>query len=76
MLVTLGPLTNIALAVRRDPGIVKNVSRCGVMGGNPCCQGNVTPAAEYNIWVDPEAAKIVLESGPPIELIGWHPVPR
>jgi purine nucleosidase len=48
-LVTLGPLTNIALAVARDPSIVAKVSRCVVMGGAPCCEGNVTPAAEYNI---------------------------
>jgi purine nucleosidase len=43
-----------------------------VMGGAPCCEGNVTPAAEYNIWVDPEAARIVMLSGMPIELVGWH----
>ena len=42
------------------------------MGGAPCCEGNVTPAAEYNIWVDPEAARIVARSGLPIELVGWH----
>ena len=42
------------------------------MGGNPCCEGNVTPAAEYNIWCDPEAARIVLHSGLPIELVGWQ----
>jgi len=72
VLVTLGPLTNIALAVARKPDIVRRVSRCVVMGGNPCCEGNVTPAAEYNIWVDPEAAQIVMRSGLPIELIGWH----
>ena len=42
------------------------------MGGAPCCEGNVTPAAEYNIWVDPEAARIVLLSGLPVELIGWQ----
>jgi len=42
------------------------------MGGAPCCEGNVTPAAEYNIWVDPEAARIVMRSGLPVELIGWH----
>jgi purine nucleosidase len=72
IVVTLGPLTNIALALARSPNIVKNVSRCVVMGGNPCTEGNVTPAAEYNMWVDPEAARTVLRSGLPIELIGWH----
>jgi len=72
VLVTLGPVTNIALALARAPGIVKNVSRCVVMGGNPCTEGNVTPAAEFNMWVDPEAARTVLRSGLPIELIGWQ----
>jgi inosine-uridine nucleoside N-ribohydrolase len=72
VLVTLGPLTNVALAVSLKPEIATKVSRCVVMGGNPCCEGNVTPAAEYNIWVDPEAARIVFRSGLPIELIGWH----
>jgi purine nucleosidase len=72
VLVTLGPLTNIALAVSRSPSIVGKVSRCVIMGGNPCCEGNVTPAAEYNFWVDPEAAQIVMRSGLPIELVGWH----
>jgi purine nucleosidase len=72
VLVTLGPLTNIALAISKAPNIAANVSRCVVMGGAPCCEGNVTPAAEYNIWVDPEAASIVMRSGLPVELIGWH----
>ena len=72
VLVTLGPLTNIALALQKKPGISAKVSRCVVMGGAPCCEGNVTPAAEYNIWCDPEAARIVVRSGLPIELIGWH----
>jgi purine nucleosidase len=72
VIVTLAPLTNVALAVARKPSIVNHVSRCVVMGGAPCCEGNVTPAAEYNIWVDPDAARIVFRSGLPIELIGWH----
>jgi len=72
VLVTLGPLTNIALALQRSPGIAKKVSRCVVMGGAPCCEGNVTPAAEYNIWCDPEAARMVIRSGLPVELVGWH----
>src|SRR5437762_6414348 len=72
VLVTLGPLTNVALALQREPYIATKVGRCVVMGGAPCCEGNVTPAAEYNIWCDPEAARIVLHSGLPVELVGWH----
>ncbi len=72
VLVTLGPLTNVALALQRKPDIATMVSRCVIMGGAPCCEGNVTPAAEYNIWCDPEAARIVLRSGLPVELVGWH----
>ena len=65
VVVTLGPLTNLALALQRKPSIASKVGRCVVMGGAPCCEGNVTPAAEYNIWVDPEAARIVMLSGLP-----------
>ena len=72
VLVTLGPLTNIALALQKDPSIARHAGRCVVMGGAPCCEGNVTPAAEYNIWADPDAARIVMRSGLPVELIGWH----
>ncbi len=72
VVVTLGPLTNLALAVTRKPALVAQVGRCVVMGGAPCCEGNVTPAAEYNIWVDPEAARIVMLSGLPVELVGWQ----
>ena len=71
-LVTLGPLTNVALALASDRSIAGDVKRCVVMGGNPCCEGNVTPAAEYNIWCDAEAARIVFRSGMPIELVGWQ----
>jgi purine nucleosidase len=70
--VTLGPLTNLATALLRDPSLVSRVGRCVVMGGNPCCVGNVTPAAEYNIWCDPEAAAIVFRSGLTIDLVGWQ----
>src|SRR5258708_14819534 len=72
VLVTLGPLTNVALALSKRPSIAAKVGRCVVMGGAPCCEGNVTPAAEYNVWVDPEAACIVIRSGLPVELIGWQ----
>lgn len=72
ILVTLGPMTNVALAVSRAPEIIHNVSRCVVMGGAACTVGNITPAAEYNIWCDPEAARICFRSGLPIEMVGWE----
>src|SRR6202022_2133072 len=71
-IITLGPLTNLALALASEPRIAANISRCVMMGGAPCCEGNVTPAAEFNIWVDPEAARMVFLSGLPIEMVGWH----
>ena len=70
--ITLGPLTNLALAMDRWPPLANSIGRLVVMGGAPCCEGNVTPAAEFNIWVDPEAARTVFASGAPIEMIGWH----
>jgi purine nucleosidase len=71
-LVTLGPLTNIAMALTLEPELARWVSRCYLMGGAACTVGNVTPAAEYNIWCDPEAAELVLRSGLPILLVGWE----
>jgi len=72
VIVTLAPLTNLALALAKRPDLAKKVSRCVMMGGAPCCEGNVAPAAEYNIWVDPDAARIVFLAGLPIELVGWQ----
>jgi purine nucleosidase len=72
ILVTLGPMTNVATAVMKAPDIVENVSRCVVMGGAANTVGNITPAAEYNIWCDPEAASICFSSGLPIEMVGWE----
>ncbi len=74
-IVTLGPLTNIATALLRAPEIASLVQRCVIMGGAANTVGNVTPAAEYNIWVDPEAAKIVFHSGMPCEMVGWELIP-
>ncbi len=71
-LVTLGPLTNIALAIERDPDFAGHVPRCYVMGGAACTVGNITPAAEFNIWCDPEAARMVFRSGMPITMVGWE----
>jgi len=70
-LVTLGPLTNVAVALLREPDLAQKVSRCYIMGGIGSGHGNITPSAEFNIWVDPEAAKIVFESGMPITMVGW-----
>jgi purine nucleosidase len=70
--VTLGPLTNLAQALERKPDLPKLIARCVVMGGAPCCEGNVTPAAEFNIWCDPEAARLVFHSGLPLEMVGWQ----
>jgi purine nucleosidase len=62
-LVTLGPLSNVATALLRDPGIAQLVKETVVMGGAANVIGNVTPSAEYNIWEDPEAARVVFQSG-------------
>lgn len=70
-LVTLGPLTNVALALLREPELARRVSHCFIMGGIGAGHGNATPTAEYNIWADPEAAKIVYESGMKMTMIGW-----
>ena len=65
-LCALGPLTNIATAFRKAPDIIPMVKEIVLMGGGYFEQGNTTPAAEFNIYVDPEAADIVFRSGVPI----------
>ncbi len=71
-LVTLGPLTNIAAALIVEPRLADWVKECFIMGGNANCVGNVTPAAEFNIWCDPEAARIVFHSGMKMLMVGWE----
>ena len=61
--VTLGPLTNIAMAYLKEPRIAKNVKKLWIMGGTGLDQGNATPSAEFNVYVDPEAASVVLRAG-------------
>jgi purine nucleosidase/pyrimidine-specific ribonucleoside hydrolase len=61
-LITLGPMTNVAHAVQRDPGFPSKLRRMVSMAGAFRTVGNVTPAAEYNVWADPEACRIVLEA--------------
>jgi purine nucleosidase len=68
-LVATGPLTNIALALRREPRLASWVRDFVIMGGS-ASRGNVTPAAEFNIWADPEAAAIVFAAGWTVRMIG------
>jgi purine nucleosidase len=67
-LVPVGPLTNIATAVRREPRIVSRVREVVLMGG-AYTRGNITPAAEFNIFADPEAAAVVFEAGWPLTMV-------
>jgi purine nucleosidase len=69
-LVTLGPLTNVAMALHRDPSLAGKVKECAMMCGAGDHLGNITPVAEYNVWVDPEAAKVVFSSGMPLKMVG------
>jgi inosine-uridine nucleoside N-ribohydrolase len=73
-IIALGPLTNIASAILAEPGLASMVGGIVLMGGayhlTPYGHGNVTPVAEFNIWHDPEAAKIVFESGIQLRAVG------
>ena len=68
-ILAIGPLTNVAMALRQEPGLAERVKQIVIMGGAvaslPDGAGNITPNAEFNFWVDPEAAKVVLRSGIP-----------
>lgn len=68
-LVPIGPLTNIALALRREPRIAQSVREVVIMGGALRVPGNTTPSAEFNIYVDPHAAHMVFHAGWPIRLV-------
>lgn len=68
-LVAVGPLTNLALALRRDPTLPSHLAGITIMGG-AARTGNVTPVAEFNVWADPEAAEIVFREAAPITMVG------
>jgi len=68
-LVTTGPMTNLALAIRLEPDIINHIDQVVFMGGS-IANGNVSPAAEFNIYADPEAAHIVLHSGLTVRMVG------
>ncbi len=68
-IVAVGPLTNIATALRADPQLAAMIPAIVLMGGS-LSGGNITPAAEFNFYVDPEAARIVLDAGIPLTMVG------
>ena len=70
-LITIGPLTNIALALRLRPDLPSLIKHCYIMGGTSDYHGNVTPISEYNCWADPEAADAVFASELEKTMIGW-----
>lgn len=72
-LLMIGPLTNLALALQRAPGITGGIGRLTIMGGTAYGRGNVTPAAEFNIFSDPEAAAIVFGAAIDITVVPWEP---
>ena len=69
-LAVLGPLTNLALALRKEPTIAARLGQVAIMGGARSEGGNITASAEFNIWADPEAADEVLRSGCPVTMFG------
>lgn len=69
-LCAIGPMTNIASALARAPEIAPQIGRLVFMGGAAFCPGNTTPAAEFNMWIDPTAAKMVLGAGIPAVMCG------
>lgn len=73
-LVTLGPLTNLALALALEPALPDLFARIVIMGGAVRGRGNVTPAAEFNIYADPEAAAVVFERVGALTLVPWETV--
>jgi purine nucleosidase len=69
-LAVLGPLTNLALALRKEPALAGRLGAAAIMGGARREGGNITASAEFNIWADPEAADEVLRSGCPVVMFG------
>lgn len=69
-LIAIGPLTNLAHAALREPELFGRIGSVVIMGGTVAVPGNITPAAEFNLWMDPEAGEIVFQSGAPITMVG------
>ncbi|RYV02203.1 ribonucleoside hydrolase [Shewanella sp. OPT22] len=69
--ITIGPLTNLAIALAREPRLTQWIKHLFIMGSEGLGPGNITPAAEFNFWVDAEAAHLVVKSEVPKTIIGW-----
>jgi purine nucleosidase len=72
-LLMIGPLTNLALALQRDPAVVHGIGQLTIMGGTVYGRGNVTPAAEFNIYADPDAAAVVFAAEIEKVVVPWEP---
>ena len=70
-LVCIGPLTNVASALILDRGLPSKIRKLHIMGGSNNWRGNITPAAEYNFYADPEAANVVLQAGFDVTIVDW-----
>jgi len=70
-IIALGPATNIARAIERDPDTMKKTKRIWSMGASGLGPGNATPVAEFNVYHDPDAYKVMLDSGLPVTIIGF-----
>ena len=70
-LAAIGPFTNVGLALSKDPSLSEKLAGIYFMGGTYMFCGNITPAATYNPWVDPEATRIMVQSGAPLTMVGF-----
>lgn len=70
-IVTLGPLTNMAITLQQHPELIPLIKGLHIMGGNYQMPGNITPVSEYNFWVDPEAADLCIKTNIPKVIVGW-----
>jgi inosine-uridine nucleoside N-ribohydrolase len=71
VLAVIGPATNVALAMKKEPRFASWLREISVMGGSTGL-GNITPVAEYNVWCDPEAAAVLFDCGRPIRMVGYN----
>lgn len=70
-IIAIAPLTHVAMAMKKDPSIATKIKHLWIMGGINNSLGNINISAEYNLYIDPLAAKMVFGSGAPITMIGW-----